>query len=72
MFEIRVQDRGSGIPEDIKPLILKENYTSKEDGNGFGLMSCREIIEDHHQGKIGFESEVGKGSTFYFTLPYES
>ena len=71
MFEIRVQDWGSGIPEDIKPLILKESYTSKEDGNGFGLMSCREIIEDHHQGKIGFESKVGKGSTFYFTLPYE-
>ncbi len=71
-FEVRVQDRGSGIPEDIKPLILKESFTSKEDGNGFGLMSCREIIEDHHQGKIGFESEVGRGSTFYFTLPYGS
>ena len=69
--EVRVQDYGAGIPEKIQPLILKETYTTKSDGNGFGLMSCREIIVDHHQGMIDFETEIGKGTTFYFTLPYE-
>lgn len=69
--EVRVQDYGAGIPEKIQPLILKETYTTKSDGNGFGLMSCREIIVDHHQGMIDFETEVGKGTTFYFTLPYK-
>ena len=69
LIEISVEDQGTGIPEDIKSLLLKENYTSKPDGNGFGLMSCVEIIHDLHSGKIGFESELGKGATFYFTLP---
>ena len=50
-------------------MILNENYTSKPDGNGFGLMSCKEIVQELHSGKIGFESELGKGTTFYFTLP---
>jgi signal transduction histidine kinase len=69
LIEISVEDQGTGIPEDIKTLLLKENYTSKPDGNGFGLMSCVEIIQELHYGKIGFQSELGKGSTFYFTLP---
>jgi len=69
LIEISVEDQGTGIPEDIKSLLLKENFTSKPDGNGFGLMSCKEIIQDLHKGKIGFESELGKGALFYFTLP---
>ncbi|MDH3256185.1 MAG: ATP-binding protein [Nitrospinota bacterium] len=69
LVEVSVEDQGTGIPEDVKTLLLKENYTSKPDGNGFGLMSCTEIIRELHNGKIGFESELGKGTTFYFTLP---
>jgi len=67
--KISVVDHGSGIPDDVKPLLLKEKYTSKPDGNGFGLLSCREIVEDYHNGHFGFDSEVGKGSTFYFSVP---
>jgi signal transduction histidine kinase len=67
--EISVEDQGTGIPEDVKPLLLNDNYTSKPDGNGFGLMSCKAIIENHHQGKIGFDSEWGKGTRFFFRLP---
>jgi signal transduction histidine kinase len=67
-IQVSVRDYGVGIPEEIKPLLLNESYTTKPDGNGFGLMSCREIIQDFHMGEIYFESELGKGTTFYFTL----
>jgi len=68
MVQVSVQDYGAGVPDDIKPLLFNENYTSKPDGNGFGLMSCKEIIEKLHDGKIFFETEVGKGTTFHFTI----
>ena len=68
-IEISIEDHGSGIPDDIKPLLLKESYTSKLDGNGFGLISCKEIVEKYHGGKINFESKLHKGTTFYLTLP---
>jgi signal transduction histidine kinase len=71
-IQISVKDFGCGISEEIKPFLLKETYTTKPDGNGFGLMSCKEIIEDLHQGKIFFESEVGKGTTFHFTIAHAS
>ena len=67
--EISVIDEGCGIPNDVKPHLLKTRYTTKADGNGFGLLSCREIIEDNHQGKFWFESDEGKGTRFHFTLP---
>ncbi|MDH3256184.1 MAG: ATP-binding protein [Nitrospinota bacterium] len=67
--EISVEDEGTGIPEDVKPILLHDNYTSKPDGHGFGLMSCKAIIENHHQGKIGFDSEWGRGTRFFFRLP---
>ncbi len=67
--EISVVDEGTGIPDDVKPLLLHENYTSKPDGNGFGLMSCKAIIENCHQGKIGFDSVWGDGTKFWFLLP---
>jgi signal transduction histidine kinase len=67
--EIKVIDQGCGIPDDVKPHLLKTRYTTKDDGNGFGLLSCREIIEDNHQGMFWFDSEEGVGTKFHFTLP---
>jgi len=67
-FQISVQDFGSGIPTEIQPYIFKEVYSSKSDSNGFGLLSCKEIIEDFHKGKIWYETVPGQGTIFHFQL----
>jgi signal transduction histidine kinase len=66
---VSVIDTGCGIPEEIKPYLFKETITTKEDGNGLGILSCKDIIETHHNGNLWFDSEIGKGTTFYFTVP---
>lgn len=72
--ELFVSDTGIGIKkEDIGKLFrtdisFSRNGTEKEIGTGLGLILCKEIIEKIG-GKIWVESEVGKGSTFTFSLP---
>ena len=74
MVEISITDTGIGIPKDIIPrlFIVGEDVGSKgtedESSTGLGLLLCKEFVE-MHGGKIWVESEIGKGSTFYFTLP---
>lgn len=68
--QVSVRDFGCGISEDVRSILLKEQVTTKPDGNGFGLISCREIIEEYHRGKINFETELNKGTTFHFTIPH--
>jgi signal transduction histidine kinase len=70
MIQISVIDHGCGIADEIKPFLLKETYTTKPDGNGFGLVSSRELIEEFQKGRIWFESEVDDGTTFHFTIPH--
>lgn len=72
MAQVSVQDTGIGIsPEDV-PKLFERYYRVGSDatiaGFGIGLYLCKEII-DRHNGTIWVESEPGKGSTFYFTLP---
>jgi len=67
--KISVMDNGSGIPESEKNKIFQRYPTEKRKiGSGLGLYLSKQIIENHH-GKIWFETEEGKGTTFYFTLP---
>ncbi len=54
-MQVRVTDKGCGIPEEVQPYLFKEVMTTKKDGNGLGLLSCKNIIEDSHQGKFWFE-----------------
>ncbi|MBW8334499.1 MAG: PAS domain S-box protein [Prolixibacteraceae bacterium] len=71
---VSVTDDGVGISsEDISKLFrIEKNHstagTQNEKGTGLGLILCREFVEKHG-GKIWAESQVGKGSTFYFTIP---
>ncbi|HWP56444.1 MAG TPA: ATP-binding protein [Candidatus Acidoferrales bacterium] len=72
--EVYVADTGIGIPKDeIGSLFKKYRQTtsgrlSAHKGTGLGLVICKMIVEAHG-GAIWVESEEGKGTTFYFTLP---
>jgi signal transduction histidine kinase len=66
-----IQDTGIGIPEDQMEKIFDEFYQvemGKHGGTGLGLAITKRVIEEHG-GAIWVESQLGKGSTFFFTLP---
>ncbi len=67
-IEIRVKDNGLGIDPEEQKNILTPFYSTKPKGMGMGLAICRSIIESH-EGVLRFNSQPGKGTTFYFTLP---
>lgn len=73
-IKVSVIDQGMGIaPEDHAKVFeqfvqVGDTLTNKPMGTGLGLPICKQIVE-HHGGKIWVESEIGKGSTFSFTLP---
>ncbi|MFQ3573508.1 MAG: ATP-binding protein [Thermodesulfovibrionales bacterium] len=71
---VSVKDEGIGIPKDEQENIFEkfkqvgDMITNKPKGTGLGLPISKKIVEAHH-GKIWVESEIGKGSTFYFSIP---
>ena len=67
-----VADTGCGIPKDKQQNIFGRfvKLNSFAQGTGLGLSICKTLM-DHMGGRIGVESEEGKGSTFWFTLPYK-
>jgi signal transduction histidine kinase len=73
-LEISVKDYGTGISKEGQKLLFDQTTgystrgTRNEKGTGLGLILCKEFVEKNG-GKIWFESEEGKGSTFYFTVP---
>lgn len=74
--QLSVSDRGMGIAPEEKPKLFQKfsrlnNARQRQiAGTGLGLYICRSIIEAHG-GRIWVESELGKGSTFHFTLPFQ-
>ncbi|PIQ97312.1 MAG: hypothetical protein COV67_04865 [Nitrospinae bacterium CG11_big_fil_rev_8_21_14_0_20_56_8] len=70
-YQVSVRDNGEGIPEEIREYLLKASTTSKMEGHGLGLLSCKYIIEDLHHGRLWFESIPEGGTVFHFTLPEE-
>jgi len=73
-IEFSIKDTGVGIPEDQKERLFTKFFRGanairmETEGSGLGLFISKNIIEAHG-GKIWFESEEGKGTTFHFTLP---
>lgn len=71
---VSVSDNGMGIRPEVQEFLFTKttSYTSRgtanEKGTGLGLILCKEFVEKNG-GKIWFESTMGKGSTFYFTVP---
>lgn len=68
--QITFIDEGIGIPEDQVKKLGEPFFTTKEKGNGLGLMVCFKIIQMHN-GKILIESEENKGITIDVSLPYK-
>ncbi len=68
---IAISDTGGGISDDAREHIFEPFFTTKEvgKGTGQGLSMARSVIVDRHHGALSFESEVGKGTTFYIRLP---
>lgn len=73
-WKIYIRDNGLGIAKEDQEKLFKIDSnpttigTSQEKGTGLGLILCKEFVE-RNGGQIWVESEKGKGSTFYFTLP---
>ena len=70
--EVRVQDMGPGLTSQQKSIVFERfkilSNSNDTKGSGLGLAICKSIV-DAHQGEIGVDSELGKGSTFWFRLP---
>ena len=70
-YTFSISDNGIGISKDYSAVIFqmfKRLHNEKDyDGTGIGLAICKKIVEYYH-GDVWFESEQGKGTTFYFTV----
>ncbi len=73
--EVRIEDNGGGIAEDVRSKVFDPFFTTKEvgKGTGQGLAIAYSIITEKHGGTITFESEIGRGTCFIIRLPvYDS
>jgi two-component system sensor histidine kinase/response regulator len=72
-IHVSVKDNGKGIKKEDQAKVLDEDThfttfgTNNEKGSGLGLMLCKDFVMQH-DGKLWFESEEGKGTTFHFTM----
>jgi signal transduction histidine kinase/uncharacterized membrane protein affecting hemolysin expression len=69
--EIAIADSGKGIPVEVRSRIFDPFFTTKEvgKGTGQGLAIARTVVVDKHKGTLHFETELGKGTTFFIRLP---
>jgi signal transduction histidine kinase len=73
MYTISITDNGVGINPEVQQILFEKTSgystrgTANEKGTGLGLILCKEFVEKNG-GKIWLKSELGKGSTFFFTV----
>lgn len=71
-LSVSVKDEGLGIPKEQLPFVFERFFRVEKNRNiegiGLGLYLCRQIIHSH-KGRLWAESEEGKGSIFYFSIP---
>ena len=65
---ISTKDNGMGIREEIRDKIFMPNFSTKYSGSGIGLAIAKRAIE-HAKGKIWYDTNIGKGTTFFIELP---
>ena len=70
-LELRVIDRGEGIPAAVKEKLFTPFFSTKSEGMGMGLNICRSIVEFHH-GRLWVEDNPSGGSIFAISLPVTS
>jgi signal transduction histidine kinase len=68
---VAISDTGAGIPVAVRDKIFDPFFTTKDAGKntGLGLAIARTIVVDKHEGSLSFESEAGRGTTFWVRLP---
>jgi len=69
--QIEVQDNGTGIPLHARAHVFDPFFTTKQvgEGTGQGLSICHDIVVHKHHGKVWFDTEIDKGTTFFVTIP---
>ena len=65
---VSIRDTGIGMSEEVQANLFKAFFTTKKDGTGLGLLSCRRIL-DNHRSYLRVESAPGKGTTFSLYFP---
>jgi nitrogen fixation/metabolism regulation signal transduction histidine kinase len=65
---VGITDNGTGIPEEQRKHLFVPNFTTKSGGTGLGLVMVKAMTEGMG-GEVRFETEVGKGTTFFVRLP---
>ena len=66
----KIQDFAGGLPQKVQDKLFKEMITTKgKNGTGLGLFMSYSNIKAHFNGNMDFETEKGKGTTFYIRIP---
>lgn len=70
-LKLCIADTGVGMPDEVRANLFRPFFTTKSDGTGLGLVSCKRIVTNH-RGFLRVHSEPGKGTTFDLYLPIPS